>query len=93
MESKPLEVFSEESNYGIVRMPGRRFPGCVIQGDSLSILVALAEGICKTLRTIANEQLVGEAEELRDQLQDRLNHYEKVLGEHGIELPYFREAR
>lgn len=38
MERKELEVFSEASNYGIVRMPGRQFPGCVVQGDSLSIM-------------------------------------------------------
>ena len=38
MEIKQIEVYSELSNYGIVRMPGRHFPGAVIQGDSLHIL-------------------------------------------------------
>ena len=34
MEVKPLEVFSEDSNFGVVRMPGRSYPGCVIQGET-----------------------------------------------------------
>jgi hypothetical protein len=46
MEIKEIEVFSEMSNYAIVRMPGRHFPGCVIQGDSLSVLLNNAEEVC-----------------------------------------------
>jgi hypothetical protein len=88
MELKQLEVFSEESNYGIVRMPGRRFPGCVVQGDSLSILYVLARSICERVAGSADEELTGDAADLLNQLGDRLKHYERVLAEHRIELPY-----
>jgi hypothetical protein len=37
--------FSEECNCGIVRMPGRRFPGCVVQGDDLASLLVAAERV------------------------------------------------
>lgn len=88
MERKEIEVYSEASNYGIVRMPGRRFPGSVIQGDSLSILCALVQSIHKRLAGTDDEELVDDAAELLDLLEGRPRHYEQVLTEHRIELPY-----
>jgi hypothetical protein len=90
MESKALDVFSEASNYGVVRMPGRRFPGCVIQGDSLANLLSAAAVILRESRSVKNRLLAETARELYDALSDRLDHYEAVLKEHGIELPYER---
>ena len=90
MERKDIEVYSEASNYGIVRMPGRRFPGSVIQGDSLSILCALAHSIHNRVAGTNDEELVDDVAELLDLLEGRLRHYEQVLTEHGIELPYFK---
>ena len=88
MEQLLLEVFSETSNYGIVRMPDRSSPGVVIQGGSLAIL-------CKCLRSIhdravraGDAELVEEVAELGELLEDRLRHYEQVLVDHGINLPY-----
>jgi hypothetical protein len=37
-ERLTAEILSHASNSGIVQMPGRKFPGIVIQGDSLSNL-------------------------------------------------------
>ena len=90
MDRKELEVFSDESNYGIVRMPGRRFPGCVVQGDSLSILLSCAERAHALACATSNSDLIDEIEELKESLEDRLQHYEHVLKTHGMDLPYFR---
>jgi hypothetical protein len=90
METKPLEVFSEASNLGIVRMPGRRFPGCVIQGDTLSILVHPAEVVLRETLRVNDEPLHEAARELYGDLRSRLDHYEEVLKSHGIELPYLK---
>jgi hypothetical protein len=88
MEQKHLEVYSETSNYGVVRMPGRAFPGSVIQGDSLSILCDLARSMQRRAVQIGDSELVDESAELLQVLEDRLHHYEQVLSEHGIRLPY-----
>lgn len=93
MEIKEIEVFSEMSNYAIVRMPGRHFPGCVIQGDSLSVLLNNAEEVCSLAMRTGNEDLISEADALRESIEDRLDYYESVLREHGLDLPYFRPPK
>jgi hypothetical protein len=45
MKRVEVEMFSETVNYPVVRVPGRVFPGVVIQGDSLSVLASMAEDI------------------------------------------------
>jgi predicted RNase H-like HicB family nuclease len=90
MDHKELEVFSEECNYGIVRMPGRHFPGCVLQGDSLSILLRCAERAYAIALATKNSDLIDEIESLKESLKDRLQHYEQVLEAHGMDLPYAR---
>lgn len=88
MEIKPIEIFSEASNYAIVRMPGRSFPGCVIQGDSLSILLHRAEEVLELAKRSADHELIESAQEIVDSLQGRLDHYAQVLTEHGMQLPF-----
>jgi hypothetical protein len=88
MKTEPVEIFSERSNYAIVRMPGRSFPGCVIQGDSLKILLRHALRVWELVKNSDDEDLIGETADLVEVLQSRLEHYEQVLAEHGIQLPY-----
>ena len=95
MKVKPLEVYAEDSNYGIVRMPGRNYPGCVVQGDSLYVLWqnarAVAEAVKKGLTQV--EDFVGAVEVLHNALLTRLLHYQEVLQREGLDLPYVRAVR
>jgi hypothetical protein len=91
MERKELDVLSEESNFAIVRMPGRNFPGCVVQGDSLCILYHRALDVLSRVKTThSDSELIDDATELVEMLGGRLDHYESVLRESGFELPYVR---
>lgn len=90
MENKPVEILSDAPNAAIVRVPGPRFPGCVIQGDSLSILLGHATVVWEKVQDSDDEDLVGAARDVVDSLQSRLDHYERVLAEHGLELPYMK---
>jgi hypothetical protein len=90
VERKELEVFSDLSNYAIVRMPGRSYPGCVIQGDSLSILLSSVERSHSLALGTGNSELVDQLASLKESLEDRLMHYEQVIKGHGFDLPYFR---
>jgi hypothetical protein len=44
------EVMTDTGNWPVVQLPGRRFPGVVVQGDSLSIIVEELNFACAALR-------------------------------------------
>lgn len=94
MSKVEIEVYSETVNSAIVRVPGRRFPGTVLQGDSLSILHANAKDLSNRLKelSIKDEDLLCSAQELQETLLNHLLHYQKVLTDNGIELPYINAA-
>ena len=83
MRKQELEVYSEASNAAVVRAPGRQYPGLVVQGDTLANLHGLAS-------LVAERCTGGEATELKEMLDGLLRHYERVLGEYGLALPYQR---
>jgi len=87
---KELEIYSETPNHAVIRADDRRFPGSLVQGDSLNILYREAREISEYFRNLN----LGEADILvlvqdhQEKLLGRLLHYQRVLSEHGIELPY-----
>lgn len=88
MEKQSLDVYSSAINAAIVRAPGRRFPGVIVQGDTLYSLHELAVFIAEAVCDHPDEDVSGEAMALRDCLAGFLAHYEAVMDKHGEELPY-----
>ena len=85
MEAK---ILSQQSNVAVVQLPGRSYPGIVIQGDSLNSLLQLA-------REAKNQLDASNAGEARDVLEEiigflsvRLLIYKSTLSGAGIDLPY-----
>jgi len=85
MDNVEVEMLSD-IDWPIIRMPGRRFPAIVVQGDSLSILAADARQIATDLR--AGRRPAEEASYLAAELSRMLDRYAKALDAHDIELPY-----
>lgn len=83
-----LTVLDRHTNNWVVRLPNRRHPGVVIQGDSLKILYDLADEIYDLAGNFGEVRDV--AEQLREDLRGRLEVYERALREHGLDLPYSR---
>ena len=94
MELKELKVYSEASNQAVICATGRRYPGSLIHGDSLSILCAEAKEISEVFRMLqpADDDLLHLVQDHQEKLLSRIIHYQKVLTEHGIELPYSERA-
>jgi hypothetical protein len=90
MDQVLVESLSKSLNAWVIRTPGREFPALVVQGDAYSQLLGLAQSILDRARAerAINKELIDEAEELRDMLRGRLEHYELTLRDHGLPLPY-----
>ncbi|WP_406009334.1 hypothetical protein OG440_26830 [Streptomyces sp. NBC_00637] len=88
MERIEAELFTAGGNNAVVRLPGRRFPGVLVQGDSLHILrtdmaelvEACERGDLGDARDTAGLLLAG--------LDALLERYGAALDEHEIPLPY-----
>ena len=88
MKIEPVEIYSDASNFAVMRHPGRRFPGALIQGDSLHLLCTTAEAAENALQS-GNAAAAGDyLNELSGALRARLDHYVQVLGEHDQNLPF-----
>lgn len=87
MRTESVEIYSDETNRAVMRHPDRKFPGVLIQGDTLFSLCEMADEACA--KAGSNEEL----ETLRSALLNFLLHYKIVLGEHEIRLPFDERPR
>ena len=82
------EILSNQTNCAVVQLPTRRFPGVVVQGDSLSGLVADLRTASEALGIGDLDEAQGWLAEVIDWLEDAKTTYETTLADRGIELPY-----
>lgn len=88
MQRIEAELFTDGGNDAVVRLTGRRFPGVLIQGDSLHILrgdVAEVVEACERGDLAAARDSAGLLLAALDAL---LTRYADALQEHEIPLPY-----
>lgn len=86
MREQTVEIYSDQTNVAVLRHPDRRFPGILIQGDSLYTLCMRADAACAGADK--TDEAYQELNALRNALWSYLLHYKAVLGEHGIPLPF-----
>ena len=89
MKKEEVEIYSDTSNYAVMKHPGREYPGSLVQGDSLYSLCKMADEVSELINNKNISEAKEEIEELREILWERLNHYKQVLSEHKIELPFY----
>lgn len=91
MKRKEVEVLGEQTNAVVIKLPERRFPGVVLQGDSLHNLEELA---AKVGDALSEGRDPGEdAAELHERLEGYVCAYEDALARAGMELPYVKRPR
>jgi hypothetical protein len=88
MRKEEIEIYSDEPNLAILRHPGRNFPGVLVQGDTLHWLCQMADNACARAKPTLDVEAYAELNKMRNALQGQLTHYKKVLGEHGLPLPF-----
>ena len=79
-----VRLLSPPSNFAVVHLPGRHFPGVVIQGDSLNNLIGVLESAIAETDPQEREDCLAE---VLGQLRAARSRYEDVLQEVGLTLP------
>lgn len=88
MAFETAQILSHIPNSGIVQLPGRKFPGIVIQGDTLSNMFDGACYLLAEFKKARDEERYFETLMFAEQLQGQLLHYEQTLAKHSMGLPY-----
>lgn len=86
MHSENVEILSDKINEAVMRHPNRRFPGVLVQGDSLYAMCQRADLACNEVGR--GSPGYAELNDLRNALWSYLNHYKVTLLEHDIALPF-----
>lgn len=89
-ERAELEILDRATNATVVQLLWRRFPGIVVQGDTLHSQRAFLRHAIDALRARDTEDALEELAEIDEWMGNLLQRYEAALGAAGIELPYPR---
>jgi hypothetical protein len=88
MRREEVEVYSDQTNAAVMRHPGRKFPGVLIQGDTLNSLCTAADRVRVKGGGVMDEESYLEFERLRGDLHGLPEHYKAVLAEQQVRLPF-----
>lgn len=78
-------LLSPATNFSVVQLPGRKFPGVVVQGDTLNSLVSSIQRIEQSCADACAKDELGL---ILEQLTEAKEFYELVCKNRGIPLPY-----
>ena len=92
-EIQEFELLSNATNAVVARQKDRNFPGLLIQGDTLKILLDDIEELREEAASGDLEAVKEISDILKEKFVELLTHYENVLEEHGCELPYVGSVR
>ena len=88
MRTELVEIYADTTNAAVLRHPDRKFPGVLVQGDTLYSLCRAADFVCSRARSKLDDEAFSELSELRNRLWSALTHYKSVLAEHQVPVPF-----
>ncbi len=88
MDVKDIEIYSELVDNAVVRMPGRKQLGSVIQGDSLFLMHADLIDVLESHKHEPYSELFYRILLLATGIEERLNHYIEVCEANNVALSF-----
>ena len=70
-----VEVLSPEVNLCVIRMPDRRYPGILVQGDDLVNMVSLAKVAYDRANELGDKAIIVNTGNVLAKLETYLKHY------------------
>lgn len=90
MKKIEIELFTNQGNGAILKLPNRKYPGVLIQGDSLSSLSRMINLASTEFDESNYLELKDSIMQIKIEIDNHLKNYENILIEEGIEIPYLR---
>lgn len=78
MRKESLEIFADETNFAVIRLTHREYPGVLIQGDSLAGMLGDLEEAIRLFDSDRDESMEA-LQTIREELKWRFDEYQKVL--------------
>lgn len=83
-----MELFGPAGNNAVLRAPGRRFPGILVQGDSFNSLWHSVHQARTALRAGDLSTADDELSWVTHSLAEILSEYDRLLRSAGVRTPY-----
>lgn len=81
MKELTVLLYGEQTNNAVLKLPDRKYPGVLVQGDTLKNLLDTGELIASLASQQRNDDLKDEAEGLAEMLRDIYRAYVQELGD------------
>jgi hypothetical protein len=88
-----VTILDDATNATVAKLPWRKFPGVVIQGDSLKILHDDVLEAITALREHDHQTASEVLGDISERIADLLARYEAALSAVGLDLPYPKEPQ
>ena len=75
MTNQSVEVLSDAVNAAVVRMPGRQYPGLVVQSDKLTYLKSMAYRVAELAAKAGDTELARRARGLEYEIDELITSY------------------
>jgi hypothetical protein len=92
-EDIKIDYIKYIGNAIVAKSADRNYPGILIQGDSLRILLTDLSELSDEISSENLEDAKDIADSLQEKLKDILRLYEQALDENGISLPYMNPVQ
>ncbi len=86
MREELVEIYSDETSAAVIRHPDRKFPGVLLQGDTLHSMCQQADTALAKLDR--SSDAYNELNEIRNTLWSLQTHYKTTLVEHDLTMPF-----
>jgi uncharacterized protein DUF6959 len=81
-------LVGRQTNLALCQLPDRRFPGLLIQGDTVKTLAELVGELAAAYANADHEGTTAALEELTETVGSFVGSYESMMRAAGRELPY-----
>jgi predicted RNase H-like HicB family nuclease len=88
MMDATAKLLTDPTNYAVVQLPGRQFPGVVFQGDSIHAMIAQMRNALDAARKYSDQALNAELEDALELLSGVENKLKAVCEREGMAMPW-----